>query len=135
VFLDEVESMPLSMQVKLLRALQQRCIERVGGNEPVRLSCRVVAATKDDLLALSRAGRFRMDLYYRINVVELGIPPLRERREDIRMLVAQFFHELSGDTSQGPPKSLVETLERPAMRPNAMASTTRGRSTSTSCAG
>ena len=93
VFLDEIESMPLSMQVKLLRALQQRCIERVGGNEPVRLSCRVVAATKDDLLALSRAGRFRMDLYYRINVVELGIPPLRERREDIPLLAEAFARD------------------------------------------
>ncbi|HJV61886.1 MAG TPA: sigma-54 dependent transcriptional regulator [Albitalea sp.] len=93
VFLDEIESMPLAMQVKLLRALQQRSIERVGGNESVRLTCRVVAAAKDDLLELSRAGRFRMDLYYRINVVELSLPPLRERREDIALLAEAFARE------------------------------------------
>jgi len=93
VFLDEIESMPLAMQVKLLRALQQRSIERVGGNEPVRLTCRVVAATKDDLLELSRSGRFRMDLYYRINVIELGLPPLRERREDIAPLAESFARD------------------------------------------
>jgi len=93
VFLDEIESMPMAMQVKLLRALQQRSIERVGGNEPVRLTCRVVAATKDDLLELARAGRFRMDLYYRINVIELGLPPLRERREDIPLLARGFARE------------------------------------------
>lgn len=93
VFLDEIESMPMAMQVKLLRALQQRTVERVGGNEPVRLTCRVVAATKDDLLELARAGRFRMDLYYRINVIELALPPLRERREDIPQLAQGFARE------------------------------------------
>ncbi|KQV92781.1 sigma-54 dependent transcriptional regulator [Rhizobacter sp. Root1221] len=93
VFLDEIESMPMSMQVKLLRALQQRTIERVGGNEPIRLTCRVVAATKDDLLALARTGRFRMDLYYRINVIELDMPPLRERRGDIPLLAESFARE------------------------------------------
>jgi DNA-binding NtrC family response regulator len=93
VFLDEIESMPMSMQVKLLRALQQRTIERVGGNEPIRLSCRIVAATKDDLLALARSGRFRMDLYYRINVIELEMPPLRERRGDIPLLAEAFARE------------------------------------------
>jgi DNA-binding NtrC family response regulator len=93
VFLDEIESLPMAMQVKLLRALQQRTIERVGGNEAIKLNCRVVAATKDDLLALARQQRFRMDLYYRLNVVELGLPPLRERREDIPMLAHTFAHE------------------------------------------
>lgn len=93
VFLDEIESLPMAMQVKLLRALQQRTIERVGGNEPIKLNCRIVAATKDDLLDLSRQGRFRMDLYYRLNVVELALPPLRERREDIPMLASAFAKE------------------------------------------
>jgi DNA-binding NtrC family response regulator len=93
VFLDEIESMPMSMQVKLLRALQQRSIERVGGNEAVRLNCRIVAATKEDLLALSRAGKFRLDLYYRINVVELHLPSLRDRREDIPMLADTFARD------------------------------------------
>jgi DNA-binding NtrC family response regulator len=93
VFLDEIESLPWAMQVKLLRALQQRTIERVGGNEPVRLTCRIIAATKDDLLALAQQNRFRMDLYYRLNVVELGLPPLRERRDDIPMLAQAFADE------------------------------------------
>jgi DNA-binding NtrC family response regulator len=93
VFLDEIESLPLAMQVKLLRALQQRTIERVGGNEQVKLSCRVVVASKDDLLVLAREGRFRLDLYYRLNVVELAMPPLRERRDDIPLLADAFAHE------------------------------------------
>jgi len=93
LFLDEIESMPMAMQVKLLRALQQRTIERVGGNESVRLNCRVVAATKDNLLELARDGRFRIDLYYRINVVELAMLPLRERREDIPLLAEGFATE------------------------------------------
>ena len=93
VFLDEIESLPMAMQVKLLRALQQRTIERVGGNEAIKLNCRIVAATKDDLLDLSRQGRFRMDLYYRLNVVELSLPALKERREDIPMLAYHFGRE------------------------------------------
>jgi DNA-binding NtrC family response regulator len=95
VFLDEIESLPMAMQVKLLRALQQRTVERVGGNQPVKLSCRVVVATKDDLLELAKAGRFRMDLYYRLNVIELGLPALRERREDIALLAQCFAREVA----------------------------------------
>ncbi len=93
VFLDEIESLPMAMQVKLLRALQQRCIERVGGNEPIKLNCRIVAATKDNLLELSRQGRFRLDLYYRLNVIELALPSLKDRREDIPALAQAFAVE------------------------------------------
>ena len=90
LFLDEIDNMPLPLQVKLLRALQERTIERLGSNEPIAIDCRVVAATKDDLGALSREGSFRADLYYRLDVAEVALPPLRERREDIPMLFEQF---------------------------------------------
>ncbi|MGQ7246569.1 sigma-54-dependent transcriptional regulator [Halomonas sp. V046] len=90
VFLDEIESMPLSLQVKLLRVLQERMIERLGSNTPVPLDIRVIAATKVDLKQASEAGEFREDLYYRLNVVTLPIPPLRERREDIPLLFQHF---------------------------------------------
>ncbi|MFG6139234.1 sigma-54-dependent transcriptional regulator [Halomonas sp. B23F22_10] len=90
VFLDEIESMPLSLQVKLLRVLQERSIERLGSNQAVPLDIRVIAATKVDLKTAAEAGDFREDLYYRLNVVTLPIPPLRERREDIPLLFQHF---------------------------------------------
>ncbi|KGE77611.1 sigma-54-dependent Fis family transcriptional regulator [Halomonas sp. ND22Bw] len=90
VFLDEIESMPLSLQVKLLRVLQERSIERLGSNQAVPLDIRVIAATKVDLKAAAEVGDFREDLYYRLNVVTLPIPPLRERREDIPLLFQHF---------------------------------------------
>ncbi|WP_282040971.1 sigma-54-dependent transcriptional regulator [Halomonas alimentaria] len=90
VFLDEIESMPLSLQVKLLRVLQERSVERLGANVPIPLDIRVIAATKVDLKAAAEAGTFREDLYYRLDVVTLPIPSLRERREDIPLLFQHF---------------------------------------------
>ena len=91
LFLDEIESMPLPMQVKLLRALQEGTIERLGANESIAIDVRIVAAVKGDLLALSNEGRFRRDLYYRLNVVAIDLPPLRARRDDIPMLFEHFL--------------------------------------------
>ncbi|MBX2880147.1 MAG: sigma-54 dependent transcriptional regulator [Granulosicoccus sp.] len=91
LFLDEIESMTLNSQIKLLRALQERKIQRVGSNDAISLDLRVVAATKSDLLDASRQGDFREDLYYRLNVVTLQIPPLRERKEDIPLLFHHFY--------------------------------------------
>ena len=90
LFLDEIESMPMSVQIKFLRALQERCIERIGSNKPITLDCRVVAASKDDLKLLSDQQKFRADLYYRIGVAFIELPPLRERREDIPLLFEHF---------------------------------------------
>ncbi|HJV88088.1 MAG TPA: sigma-54 dependent transcriptional regulator [Noviherbaspirillum sp.] len=90
VFLDEIESMPLALQVKLLRVLQERRLERLGGNEPIQIDCRVIAASKADLLQLSAQGRFREDLYYRIGVVSIELPTLADRRDDIPLLLAYF---------------------------------------------
>jgi DNA-binding NtrC family response regulator len=90
LLLDEIESMPLTFQVKLLRTLQERKVERLGSNDEVRVDFRVVAATKSDLRALSAQGKFRSDLYYRLNVAVLELPALRERREDIPLLFEHF---------------------------------------------
>jgi DNA-binding NtrC family response regulator len=93
LMLDEIESMPMNFQVKLLRALQERKIERLGSNELVPIDFRIVAATKYDLKELSDQGKFRSDLYYRLNVVTLTLPPLRERRDDIPLLFEHFLQQ------------------------------------------
>ena len=90
LFLDEIESMSLDVQVKLLRLLQERVVERLGGNQLIPLDIRVIAATKEDLRQAADAGRFRADLYYRLNVAPLSIPPLRERGEDALLLFQHF---------------------------------------------
>ncbi|MDE2440832.1 MAG: sigma-54-dependent Fis family transcriptional regulator [Betaproteobacteria bacterium] len=91
LFLDEIETMPVPMQIKLLRVLQERTLERLGSNTPIPIDCRIIAATKEDLTALSEQGRFRADLYYRLSVATLQLPPLRERREDIPLLFEHFL--------------------------------------------
>ncbi len=93
LFLDEVGDMPLETQAKLLRAIQEKEFERVGGNEAIRVDVRLVAATHHDLEAAVREGRFREDLYYRLKVVEVAIPRLSERRDDIPLLVDHFLKE------------------------------------------
>ena len=105
LFLDEIGEMPLAMQVKLLRAIQFRRITRVGGEHPVEVELRLLCATNRDLKKLVEEGRFREDLYYRINVVQIRIPPLRERREDILCLARAMLDELSGQ--QGGPRRLL----------------------------
>lgn len=93
LFLDEIESMPLNLQVKLLRVLQERSIERLGSNTAIPVDCRLVAASKANLKTLSDASQFRADIYYRLNVVSIDLPPLRQRREDIPLLMASFLKE------------------------------------------
>lgn len=90
VFLDEIESMPLAQQAKLLRVIQEQKLERLGANRSITVDLRIIAATKPDLLEEARAGRFREDLAYRLNVAELHLAPLRERREDIPLLFEHF---------------------------------------------
>ncbi len=91
LFLDEIESMPLALQVKLLRVLQEGTLERLGSNASVKIDVRIVAAAKGDMDALVAQGVFRQDLYYRLNVVTIALPPLRERREDIVPLFEHFM--------------------------------------------
>lgn len=89
--MDEIESMPIQAQIRLLRVLQERVIERVGSNELLPLDIRAIAATKVDLKHAAEEGTFRQDLYYRLNVVTLDLPPLRERKEDIPALFHHFL--------------------------------------------
>jgi len=92
VLLDEIEDLPLTMQAKLLRALQEQEIIRVGGNEIVKIDIRIIATSNKDLKKMVEDGLFRRDFYYRLNVVSINIPPLRERREDIVALAGTFLN-------------------------------------------
>lgn len=100
LFLDEIAELDISMQAKLLRALQEREIRRVGGARPIKIDVRVVAATNRDLRAMIGDGRFRDDLYYRINVLSVDVPPLRERREDIPVLIDYFLRKHTRHTTR-----------------------------------
>ena len=91
IFLDDIDDVPLSMQVKLLRVLQNRTVERVGGTRPIPVNVRVIAGSKRDLKQLVADGKFREDLFYRLNVLPVTLPPLRERREDVPVLMDHFL--------------------------------------------
>ncbi|WP_109116773.1 sigma-54 dependent transcriptional regulator [Azospirillum sp. TSO22-1] len=106
LFLDEIESMPMHVQVRLLRVLQERTIERLGSNQQIPLDMRVVAATKADLRDLFASNKFREDLYYRLAVAHIQIPPLRERREDIPLLL-RYFVELAAERNRRAPPLLT----------------------------
>jgi two-component system C4-dicarboxylate transport response regulator DctD len=109
LFLDEVESLPMSLQVKLLRVLQERKVERLGSNELIPVDCRVIAASQEDLGELVKQQRFRSDLYYRLNVAVIELPPLRERREDIPILFEHFV--LDAATRYGREAPIVSSAQ------------------------
>lgn len=113
IFLDEIGDLPLSIQVKLLRVLEEKVIERVGDNRPVHIDVRIISATNRDLTSLVRAGHFREDLFYRINVIPIHVPPLRERVEDIPLLADFFFRRIqlkSGKNIQGISREAMQLL-------------------------
>ena len=111
LFLDEIGDLSAPLQAKLLRVLQEHRIKPVGGNEEIGVDVRLVAATHQDLPTLVRAGRFREDLYYRLNVVNIVLPPLRERREDIELLIEHFLHRYGAEQGQ-----VAKTFAPEAMR-------------------
>ncbi len=112
LFLDEVADLPLDMQVKLLRAIQERSIRPVGGQTELAVDVRVISATHQDLARLVKSGEFRQDLFYRINVIELNIPPLRERRKDIPILVDKILTQLAAESGISKPRLDREALEQ-----------------------
>jgi DNA-binding NtrC family response regulator len=114
LFIDEVGLMPLPLQAKLLRALQEREIERVGESRPIKFDARIIAASNTDLRKLVRDGHFREDLYYRLNVIPITLPPLRERREDIPLL-ARHFVQKSCRNNNLPPRALQQDTVRVLM--------------------
>jgi len=111
LFLDEVAELPLKIQVKLLRFLQEGSFERVGGEKKISVDVRIISATNKNLKEEVKAGRFREDLYYRLNVIPIHVPPLRERRSDIPLLIAEFLKEAGQDSPHGVPKIADKTID------------------------
>lgn len=111
IFLDEIGEISPAMQVKLLRVIQEKEIERVGGTETIKVDVRIIAATNRDLESEVRAGRFREDLYYRLNVVPVEVPPLRARKEDIPELAVYFARKFGGELGKGDIQIPAETME------------------------
>ena len=112
LFLDEVGDMPLASQAKVLRLLQEQAFERVGGNETVRTDVRLIAATHRDLKAWSEEGKFRPDLYYRLDVFAVHLPPLRERGDDLAMLVQHYLRRFSRELGREVREVTPEAMER-----------------------
>jgi|Deesub1362A_J573_1020465.scaffolds.fasta_scaffold00398_3 DNA-binding NtrC family response regulator len=111
IFLDEIGELHPTLQVKLLRVLQEREFERVGGTKTIKVDVRILAATNKDLERATKEGTFREDLYYRLNVIPLHIPPLRKRKEDIPLLIEHFMHEFSRKKRKAPLKITPEAME------------------------
>lgn len=115
IFLDEIGDLPLSTQVKLLRVLEDKVVERVGDNKPIKVDVRIITATNRNLQELVRQGSFRQDLFYRINVVPIHLPPLRERPDDIPLLAEHFFQRIklkTGKPLEGISPEAMEALTR-----------------------
>lgn len=110
ILLDEVSEMDLALQAKLLRVLQEREVDRVGGKDPVQIDVRVLATTNRNLEETVREGRFRADLYYRLNVIPVTLPPLRERRDDIRLLTEHFMRQYLGERAPVLPGDVLSAL-------------------------
>ncbi len=117
LFLDEIGDMALETQAKLLRVLQEQVFERIGGNQPLNVDVRIIAATNQDLEAMIEQGKFREDLYYRLKVVEIRVPPVRERREDVPLMVQHFIAEarnrFSAPEKQLTPEAMRACVEAP----------------------
>jgi transcriptional regulator with GAF, ATPase, and Fis domain len=111
LFLDEIGDLPLEAQAKLLRALQEKKIQRVGGNQEIALDVRILCATNQDLSKLVKKGTFRQDLYYRINVFPIQMPALRERTDDIVPLAEYFLKQLSGGSPVALTEGAIRTLQ------------------------
>jgi two-component system response regulator AtoC len=112
LFLDEIGDMPLQLQVKLLRVLQERTVQRLGGTQPIPINARIIAATNRELETLLKEGKFREDLYYRLNVIRIETPPLRERREDIPRLAGYFIGKLNREMGRKVQGILPDALAR-----------------------
>lgn len=113
IFLDEISEMPLELQVKLLRVLQEREFQRVGSNETVKCDIRIVAATNRDLAAYVREGKFRQDLYYRLNVIDIQLPPLAARAGDVPLLVDRYLKEFGGKSVAPDAMRILESYAWP----------------------